>query len=70
VRYTGFKKGLEYIGVNKEASMFYAGAVSILVAIKVGNIKAVKAAESWIPKAILSKAQSVWGRCKECLRRG
>ncbi|MBL8024165.1 MAG: RES family NAD+ phosphorylase [Elusimicrobia bacterium] len=56
----GVKKGLEYIGVNKEASMFYAGAVSILVAIKVGNIKAVKAAESWIPKAILSKAQSVW----------
>jgi RES domain-containing protein len=57
----GVKKALEYIGVSKEASTFYAGAVSFLVAITVGNIKAVKSAESWIPKAILSKTQSAWG---------
>jgi hypothetical protein len=52
---------LEYVGVDKEASTAYATVASILVAAKVGSSENVQAAERWIPKAILSKAQSAWG---------
>ncbi|MBL8024154.1 MAG: TNT domain-containing protein [Elusimicrobia bacterium] len=55
---------LEYVGVDKDASTAYATVASILVAAKVGSSEQVQAAERWIPKAILSKAQSAWGAVK------